>query len=250
MAALLALSLLLTLEPQAPFLEASPMQRFVQAGAAFRSGDLETACTLYQALLDEGFDHGELHYNYGNALLQHGQLGQSIVHYLHALSLMPRNEDVRANLAFARSQTKDALAPPTPSPILQALFFWHYSFSTLELLHVVVGVNVMFWLLLAIALWWRLLSRPMMRAALVTTFVLLMLLTPSWLIHTLAPTRIVVVTSERVPVYAGISTSAPIRFWLHDGAEARLLAMEDNFVRLALSDGNQGWIERKDIDWF
>ena len=100
-----------TSEP-APF---DPGAVFVNANAAYEAGDWERAVELYSALLAHGHGSARVHYDLGNAFLRNGELGRAIAAYRRSQALQPREQDLRANLEFARRATKDALAPPRPS---------------------------------------------------------------------------------------------------------------------------------------
>ena len=51
------------------------------------------------------------YYNLGNAYLESSDLGLSILNYLRAEELSPRDPDIAANLELARSRTVDQLQP-------------------------------------------------------------------------------------------------------------------------------------------
>jgi len=87
----------------------------VGAGTAYEAGDYGRAVTLYEALLDLGWKNGTVYYNLGNAYLRGGELGRAIAAYRYGESFQPRDEDLQANLAFARNTAKDAIQPPRPS---------------------------------------------------------------------------------------------------------------------------------------
>ena len=132
--------------------EAAGPETFLEANAAYEENDYDRAVLLYGRLVEAGYDSGQLYYNLGNAYLRNGELGRSIASYRRAWLRLPRDEDVRANLEFARQTTQDALAAPGPSAVSRALFFWHYGMSIAELQVAALALNLLFWLLVAIRL--------------------------------------------------------------------------------------------------
>jgi tetratricopeptide (TPR) repeat protein len=221
-----------------------PTEVWVQAGAALKAGDAALAAERYRSLLDAGVVSGELYYNLGNALLRSGKLGAAIAAYRQSQRELPRDQDVRTNLAFARHQAKDAVAPPEPSAALETLFFWHYGLSRHELLVSAAAVNLLFWLLLALT---RRHASEGLRWASLALGCLLACVVGSFATRTLAPRRLAVVQSEEAAVHAGIGADSLVRFRLHEGAEATVLASESGWIRIALSDGNQGWLAASDV---
>lgn len=77
-----------------------------QAVDAYRSGDYETAHSIWLGELDLSKPHKErarLAYNLGNAAFRSGDVAEAIGWYTASLRLHPRDADVWANLELARS---------------------------------------------------------------------------------------------------------------------------------------------------
>jgi tetratricopeptide (TPR) repeat protein len=217
-----------------------PAETFVSANAAYESGDYSRAASGFQQLLAAGHDSADLHFNLGNTYLRLGELGQAIASYRRAETRAPRDEDIAANLAFARGSTTDALEPPRPPVVLSTLFFWHYGLSRGELAMAVLVLNLLFWGLLAARL-----LRPaseLLRWVQVAILVLLLALAASLAVRWFSPHRSAVITSLEVEARSGTGVADVVRFKLHTGTEVRLLERRPDWLRIALPDGNQGWI--------
>lgn len=241
------LLLLLAMAPQAPGPASSaaaagePAEVLVEAHAAYEAGEYRRAAALYQALVGRGIDNGHLHYNLGNAYLRNGELGRAVAAYLCSRSLLPRDEDVAANLEFARRSARDALRPPEPSPVLTTLFFWHYRLSRPELLRLVVVANALLWGLLALSLFRR---RPEALRWLAAVLAAVVLATGGSLaLRTFRPQRVAVVVPQQIDVHAATRADSVVRFQLHAGAEVAVTEIRDGWLRIRLPGGEQGWIE-------
>ena len=132
-----------------------PAESWVGANLAYEEARYGEAIERYRQLIAEGFDSGQLHYNLGNAFLRSGDLGRAIASYRRAQRRRPRDEDLRANLAFARKSAKDAIQPPEPSRVLSTLFFWHFGMSPAELAVAAAILSLLFWGCLALRVRWR-----------------------------------------------------------------------------------------------
>ena len=77
--------------------------------ALYEDGRYEQAARSFQQLVDKGYGDPVLYYNLGNAYFKQGDIGRAILNYLRAERLAPRDDDIRTNLDFARSQTLDLL---------------------------------------------------------------------------------------------------------------------------------------------
>ncbi|MDX1502161.1 MAG: tetratricopeptide repeat protein [Thermoanaerobaculia bacterium] len=218
-----------------------PEELFVAAGRAYEQGDYAAAAALYERLVGSGFDNGHLYYNLGNARLRNGELGRAIAAYREARRRLPRDREITANLEFARKSTKDALQPPEPSPVLATLFFWHYELSPREIGIAALVLNLLFWCALTLRLFRRG-SEPL-------KWLTLALLAPllaaagSLAAHELLPDRVAVVVPQEADARTAPDPEAVVRFQLHAGTEVRLEERADGWVRIALPDGQEGWME-------
>ena len=214
---------------------------WVGAKAAYQEGDYARAAELYGRLLERGYDGGHLHYNLGNSYLRNGELGRAIASYLRGRARLPRDQDLRANLDFARQSARDAIAPPAPPALVSTLFFWHFALSRAELAWLTMALNLAFWGLLGLRLW-----QPRLPGTGGTALVLLALLLAaggSLAVRHLLPARIVVVVPQEISAYTAPDSQSVARFRLHAGSELRLRGRRDGWLRVALPSGEQGWIE-------
>ena len=181
------------------------------ANDAYEAGQYQISIENYEALLEQSFDTGLLHYNLGNAFLQQGDLGRAISSYLRASLRLPRDRDVQANLEFARQSRKDDLSPPQASAISRALFFWHYGLSRGELWRVMLISNLLFWGLLAARVFF-LPHSELYRWGVALVLMPLMAAAGSILMHRVAPSVVVVVIPPEVDVRSGTSDDTEVRF--------------------------------------
>jgi tetratricopeptide (TPR) repeat protein len=216
-------------------------ETFLEANSAYEVADYARAAMLYRSLIDNDHDSGYLHYDLGNAYLRNGELGRAIASYRRAWLRLPREEDVLANLEFARKTTQDALAAPGPSAVTRALFFWHYGMSITELQWAALGLNLLFWLLVAI----RLVNRrsEVLRWLTVAVLIPLIAVALSLGLRWLDPPLVAVVVPQEVNAHSGPDADEVVRFKLHAGTEVELRDRRDDWLRIALPDGQQGWIE-------
>ncbi len=226
------------LAPATPF---SRPELFIEANAAYEDGDYATAVRLYDSLVERGHDAGHLHYNLGNAYLRNGELGRAIASYRRAWLRLPRDEDVRANLDFARKTTQDALAAPGPSAVTSTLFFWHYGMSMSELERLALVLNLIFWLVLAVRLFRR--NSEFLRWTTFLILIPLIAVLASLAVRAFDPQRVAVVIPQEINAQSGPEGDAVVRFKLHAGSEVELRGRRDGWLRISLPDGQQGWIE-------
>ena len=77
---------------------------FSQAVKKYQEADYKAAAALNEKILtEERVESAAVYFNLGNAYLKQGELGKAVFEYRRARNLAPRDADIRANLAFARS---------------------------------------------------------------------------------------------------------------------------------------------------
>ena len=87
----------------------------------------EAVIIKYRFVLEEKeMKTSSLHKNLGNAYWFSGDKGRAILHYQRGLHLAPDNDDLKHNLAFARSQVVDELDETTLQKLTSYLMFWHH----------------------------------------------------------------------------------------------------------------------------
>jgi hypothetical protein len=225
---------------------ADPGELFVEANRAYEAGLYAAAVEGYLELVKRRMAGAAVHYNLGNALLRDGRLGAAIASYRRAAVLAPREEDLEANLRFARESARDALEPPRPGAVRRTLFFWHYSLSRSETLRLAIAVNLMLFGALSLLLRRRH-SEPLRWLAAASAIVLVAL-GGSLLVRWLLPLRVAIVLPAEVEVHSGTDRDTVVRFRLHAGTEVRTVEERGDWVRIVLPDGEQGWLPAEQVE--
>ncbi|MCH9652063.1 MAG: tetratricopeptide repeat protein [Deltaproteobacteria bacterium] len=215
---------------------------FINANAAYEAGNPAEAIAGYNELLSRDSQAGHLLYNLGNAYLRNGELGRAVASYRRSLAVLPRDQDVKANLSFARKSSRDAIAPPEPSAVQSTLLFWHYGLSRGELARVVLLINLLFWTALAFRLTRS--ESEILRWLVISLLIVLLVTGSSLLIRQFLPRQIAVIVPQQVDVFNGPNLEEAVRFKLHAGTEVRLEDQRPEWLRISLPDGQQGWIQK------
>ncbi|MFH0984540.1 MAG: tetratricopeptide repeat protein [Candidatus Omnitrophota bacterium] len=75
---------------------------FQEANTSYRTGDFKKAAELYGALVEQAPRAAVFYFDLANTHVRLGNLSRAILNYEKALSLDPRNADVRENLRYTR----------------------------------------------------------------------------------------------------------------------------------------------------
>jgi hypothetical protein len=225
---------------------ATPM---VEANRLYEEGRYAEAAKRYQALVDAGLVHTHLYYNLGNAYFKSGDLGHAMLNYRRAQRLLPRDPDVRNNLALALAKTQDRIPAEgtgATTQILHRLFEWttpcELAFAAL------IG-----WLGVCGSLIAAVLAASHRRALLYASGVAAILVLAAtlsagvWLFdENSRPPAVVVV--DRTTLRSGPGESYPQEFSLHAGAPVRVIERRAGWTRVLLPGELQGWAQDEAIE--
>lgn len=216
------------------------LQAFMQAEQAYTATNYPRAIAAYEHALQAGYQAGGVYFNLGNACYRNGQLGKAIAAYQRARRLLPRNSDIAANLATARSQTRDHVWRPEPSPVFRSFFFVYFSFSVDELLWATASMLALMFLALIV---YAFVPRTWLRTAAVCLATLACVFTLAASIHmyVLHAGGHAVVCADNVIARAGTGDAFAELFVLNDGTEVQVLERQPGWLKV-LADTNKGWI--------
>ena len=238
----------LSLEQKKTFFEQAN-DYFTQANS---TNDSEKAKELYQKailnynkIIDDGnVKNAKLYYNLANTYFLNGNIGKAILNYRRAELLDGSDENIKKNLAFARSKRTDVIATNTEKRILQTLFFWHYDFSIkTKFIMTCVLLGILF---LCGAFGVRFGLKGPLLVGIVICVILVVCFLSSIAVETRNQSRITngVITAEEVIAHQADWQDSPPSFKepLHEGTEFELIESRPRWYHIKLSDDSDGWI--------
>ena len=216
---------------------------FLTGITAYQNNEYDVAIAAFAAIANSGVANEALFYNLGNAYLKNDQLGPAILWYERALKLDPTDPDLKFNLAYARSLTKDQ-KDETPLPLSRIFFFWKYQLSFDAIIWSAIILNLIFWALLVGSHLWK--RKNLQRMAYVA-LALVLIFTSTALYNYYEGTyrpQAVILPSE-VPIRSGLSDDATELFVLHAGTKVRIEKEQDQHVRIYFAEGKIGWVKKE-----
>ena len=219
-----------------------------QANHLYSQNRYSEAAKLYEQVISNGRKNGHLHYNLGNTYFRMENYPKAILHYIKAQNLLPRNEDVEANLKHAIRQTEDHLGPQSPQGWAE-LFFWVQDFNLNEHMVCLFWVNLIFWVLMAINLQHKTIALSTLEYTRNLVLVFLVLVSIStgfrWRLETRSTTGVIL--PRQVGVHSGWSDSTPVLFQLHQGTVVSISQEKDNWYEIELPDEEKGWLIKTSV---
>lgn len=216
---------------------------------AFDRGDYKIAVSHFEALLEEDSAKGHVLYNLGNAYFKQGRVGAALAAYYSARPLLPRDPDLKANIGFVEKKVSDQLEAFLPAPFWRKSLFWtgHLSFfETTMLSSLVFGLGLG---VIGVGLWVRQLRRNSIFFGCILLVVAGILGGGGLAVHIAEPTW-GAVDAASTEVFAGPNAESTQLFKLNEGAPIMIHGKEDSWVKVALSDGKQGWLPAEAVKFF
>lgn len=221
------------------------------AEEAYSVGDFDGAIRDYQSLENSGAVSSSLFYNLANAYYRKGSVGKAILYYERALKLDPADKDVRNNLEMARLQTLDKI-DSVPQFILvewvrnlrNKLSSNAWAIVSLILLAISVA-------LLLLCKFGRSISSRRLYFVIAMIFLLFTIFS---FLFSLSLARQATGNDTAVVVEnIGSVKSSPAAggnsiFVLHEGTKVKILERVEQWSKIEIQDGRQGWIKTSDIE--
>ena len=216
------------------------MSEVARANDLYANNNYQEAADIYESIHQAGLKNGYLYYNLGNTYIRLGKTGSAILNYIRAYKLIPRDENLQANLNFAIQKTRDKIPLPEQSS-LSTLFFWVNDLSLSENLKMVFSANVIFWLTLIAWFYFRSKTFRLIR----NLFFYILLFGIVSVIVKLnleigSKTGVVIV--KKVSVKSGLDSSNATLFELHEGALVKITEERKNWFEIRLNEKQKGWV--------
>lgn len=213
------------------------------ANQLYESGQFEQAARQYETLIDSGIQDGHLYYNLGNAYFKMGELGRAILNFRRAQRLLPRDDDVAANLRLARQQTKDRIETEQEETVIRLarrLLSW-LTPNEAALIALVLWISIS-GLSIGAILWSGRRRIFLYLASIVALLLVTVMLSlgTRMLDQRGQPPAVIVINS--VAVQSGPSRDYLTEFTLHAGAEVRIVEQREDWARIVLPGELQGWV--------
>ena len=218
---------------------------FAHANRLYEEGRYEEAAAKYEEIVASGLQNGRVYYNLGNAYFKQERLGLAILNYERAHRLTPRDEDIKTNLAYARSQIVDKIETPDPGLLgrwlasLQGLLTPDETIILAWTLYLVMTVLA----LLAVFVWrWR--KFCLYALGFLGILLILSLASLGVKVYQQEHVREAVVTTKQVDVLSGPGENYLLEFTVHEGTTLTVEEERGDWWRVRLWGDLEGWTQK------
>ena len=221
---------------------------FKKANNLYHEGAFDKAREIYEKIIDKkNTNNADIFYNLANCYFKMNNVGKAVLNYKRAFLLNPRDKLINDNLSFARGfiQFKDEDARNWYIRKAEEIL----SYITKDELYI---CSLFFFLLIIMCRMFLLLftmSKMLKRLSILLG--VLFFISLSTLVIKYSPLLIpydAVIIAEGAEVRYGPSTTDKVAFRLTAGIEVLLKSEKDDWVKISLHSGKEGWIKKSSLE--
>jgi tetratricopeptide (TPR) repeat protein len=222
---------------------------FEQGNAQYSKAKYTDAIQSYQKILGEGYLSEAVYFNLGNAYYKSGDIPSALLYFEKARKLAPGDEDINFNIQFTNLKTTDKVED---APQFFLINWWHSfilsfsagTLSVLSVLFIISGFGLLGFYLYATTL-------TLKKAAFYAGIALIFLGLMSVFIavtqtNYFAAHHQAIVFGTSVTTKSSPDSGAKNLFVIHDGTKVDIIENNNGWLKIRLSNGNEGWISMAD----
>lgn len=217
---------------------------FYQANSQYDNNNYNAAIKMYENLIATNGSSAEIYYNLGNAYYKTDQFGLAILNYERCLQITPNDKDARFNLELANLHIKDKLAPLNRLFIIR---WWQSWINILQANQWLIISIILIWLAAAGFCVYRLSRKLPLRKAGFFIFGISLIVFVFAICCTYAKAaydnnyHFGIITQPSLIIKSEPSENSTNLVMLHEGLKLRILDLQNNWYKVEMPDGNQGW---------
>ena len=223
---------------------------FENGNALYQKGKYQEAITAYESVFRTKKESAELYFNIGNCYYKLNKVAPAIYNYEKALLLNPNDAEIQNNLKFAQKLQIDDIKTVEKVGFNKLIQDFTNTFHYNTWGGIAVGLSIVF-LLFFVGYYFSQITVSKRLFFLGMFFVMLLLIVSVAAAifekNQSNNDQPAVVFSEVVSVKSEPKNSATDAFVLHEGTKVYVIESLDNWDKIQLTDGNEGWIENSAI---
>lgn len=223
---------------------------FEQGKQQYKSDKYQEAINNWMRIVKAGEHSSALYYNIANAHYKLNSIGPSIYYYEKALQLAPNDNEILNNLSFAQNATVDAIEP-LPKTIFAKWDATLSSWLTFNGWAWVTVISAMLFALLLLMYYFSVYTtkkRLSFVGAILSFIIILIGLTMSFRNYNKqVKDQPAIIFAESSNIKSDPSLKSETSFILHEGTKVQIIAEDEDWYRIIIADGKDGWIHQIDL---
>ncbi len=216
---------------------------FFRANNSYQEDQYDAAIKDYERLINAGLRSANIYYNLGNTYFRTANKGKAILYYERAFRMRPRDENIRANLGFARKLVEGIAQQDSGKWYRQAFFFLRGFVSVDETAFLVFVLYFAAMLLVSLSVLIKAQRKIFYYSAAVCGFLLIIVL-PSFIggVYESEFQQKAVIEVEETAIRFEPDEDATVHFKLYEGAVIQITRSQGEWHQVRRGDGKMGWL--------
>lgn len=222
-----------------------------KANEMYKKGEYEKAIQAYEFVLDTHLEAPEIYFNLGNAYYKTGEISSAILNFERALLFSPNDKDIQYNLDLARKHVLDKFE------VLPEIFIkrWFSGIRNSFSADMWSYFSILFFLLaLTFACFYLYSNKSGLKK--LGFFLAFFAFAISIMTYSFASKKTdeinirmhAIIVSPSVTIKGSPDKSGTELFLLHEGTKVKVIGELQDWRNILLSDGNEGWLKKEDIE--
>ncbi|EGV43827.1 tetratricopeptide repeat protein [Bizionia argentinensis JUB59] len=223
---------------------------FEQGNTLYNDGKYEEAINSYQQVLDTDMHSAELYFNLANAHYKLNHIAPSIFYYEKAQHLAPNDPDIKQNMAFAQNMTLDAVdvvpevgISKVINQVSHVVSFEAWAIMTIGFVFLAVFAFINYYMSFGT-------RTKRFSFTFGSVFMILMIgcLVSAFNKYDLDKSdNPAIVFAQESQIKSEPNLRSTEAFVLHEGTKVQVLDTVEDWKKIKLTDGKEGWIRSGDI---
>ena len=218
---------------------------FTEANTFYKESNFERAIGLYLSIEEQGLESDDLFFNLGNSYYKQNKVAPAIYYYEKALKLNPQHKDALVNIEFAKRMKIDVIEE-LPKTFIQKFsknVIQKLTFDSWAILAVLASflASILF-LLYHFSSSSR---KKLVYFNFTIFFVFALIVTTFFAFNSYSidkKNRPAIIFSNKVEIKNAPTLSSDEVFELHEGTKVQILDELDDWKKIKIADGKEGWV--------
>lgn len=226
--------------------KSDPSYLFYKGNTLYEEGRYDEAIKVYEKLLHQGMESGNLYYNLGNSYVKKGLMGKAVLNYERAKRLLPRDGDLKSNYKYARSKIKAAVSN-AQNPFFKRVLGELDNFTIDETSIFISCIYTLIVILLIAGLFTPQFKKYFYPAVIVALTVVVLASYSLYSKITLLEKEAVIITDSVEAKFEPLD-SATTHFTIYEGMKISIIQSKKDWLKIKRSDGKIGWIRMENSE--
>ena len=223
---------------------------FENGNALYQNGNYQEAIMAYESVFRTKKQSAELYFNIGNCYYKLNKVAPAIYNYEKALLLNPTDAEIQNNLKFAQKLQIDDIKTVEKVGFNKLIQDFTNTFHYNTWGGIAVGLSIVFLLFFVVYYFSQItVSKRLFFFGMFFVMLLLIVSVAAAIFekNQYNNDQPAIVFSEIVSVKSEPKNGATDAFVIHEGTKVYVIESLDNWDKIQLTDGNEGWIENSAI---